>query len=345
MTQNEGLRVEKDEVRIKAAQVVTLVLVIVAVALAYVLTTGAGFKPRNDAIDGLAALVIGAFVVDRLLPFIPPWSAKRVGPAPAADLPAAQREAALVQRTGTLSERKIDIESLRWGFGAMLGLAFVAVTGMGAVEALTGQTTVIDEHIDRVIAVLAIAGGVKGLATITKGLNPPDDDAKQKEESGEAGEPELGWLPYVAGLTALIAAALLTLIWAGHKSGIVLTGSDTADDGTVSLVLRFGPLLVAAVVIQQLVERTFGSSITGPGKKLLTGAASVILGVIAAGLMHLYLLHNVGFFGTGTFADVLKNSSDGERMLDLFLTGVAIAAGTAPLHDLSAGIKKRTGTK
>jgi hypothetical protein len=333
MTKSEGLRVEKDEVRFEAAQLVTLVLVFIAVFLAYVLTSGAGFTPRNDAIDGLAGLAIGAFVVDRLLPFIPPWSATKVK-----GLTGEARKTAV-------EGRKIDIESLRWGFGAVLGLAFVALTGLGAVEALTGQKDVVNEHVDRVIAVLAIAGGVKGLATINKGLNPPDDEEEEAAPAQGGEDPELGWLPYVLGVVALVVAALLTLIWAGKTSGIELTGSEAAEDGTIGLVLRFGPLLVAAVVVQQLVERTFGSSITGPGKKLMTAAVTVILGVIAAGFMHLYLLHNVGFFGTGSFVDVLKGSSDTERMLDLFLTGVAIAAGTAPLHDLSAGIKKRTGTK
>jgi len=71
----------------------------------------------------------------------------------------------------------------------------------------------------------------------------------------------------------------------------------------------------------------------------------VLLGVLFARGFDLYLLHNLGFFGaegqpSQKFADALKGSSEGARLSDAFLTGVAIAAGTKPLHDLSSRLRK-----
>src|SRR5262245_45694563 len=63
------------EFRFARAQQLSLFLVVVAIVVVAVTAaenTGAGFIPRNAAIDGMAGLVFAAFIVDRLLPFIPP---------------------------------------------------------------------------------------------------------------------------------------------------------------------------------------------------------------------------------------------------------------------------------
>jgi hypothetical protein len=351
----------------------SLGLLILAVALAIVLDKGDGFSPRVETIDALAGLAIGAFCVDRLLTFIPPWTASK-----RADL------------------RTADIDTLRWGWGALLGAAFVGITGLGAVAALTASHDAIDPALDRVIAVLAIAGGVKGLARFKDALNPPTptsaedapalaaaqptptsaerapapgdtmptptsaekasaqgptkptptsaDEAPVPDDTEPPPEP---WL-YAIGVAALVVAGALAAILHGDQKGVELIGPDKLADGTIALVARFGTLFVAAVVVQQLVERSFASSITGPGKKLLTGSAAVILGVGAARLMDLYLLHNIGFFatpqGTGNLNAGLAASTSIERFADVMLTGLVIAAGTAPLHDLASALKRASGS-
>jgi hypothetical protein len=56
---------------VRRAQVVSFVLLVIAVLLAAVTKTGDGFAPRVDTIDALAGLALGAFAVDRLLPCVP----------------------------------------------------------------------------------------------------------------------------------------------------------------------------------------------------------------------------------------------------------------------------------
>ena len=69
----------------------------------------------------------------------------------------------------------------------------------------------------------------------------------------------------------------------------------------------------------------------------------MVLGVAAARIFDLYLLHNLGFFGTGTDLNAgITASTDAANWGDTFLTGVVIAAGTKPLHDLASRLKKAT---
>jgi uncharacterized membrane protein required for colicin V production len=150
-----------------------------------------------------------------------------------------------------------------------------------------------------------------------------------------------------AAPTALVAAAFIAYLFAGDKHGLELIAPDDVGDGTVALVARFGPLFLAAVVVQQLIERSFASSLTGQDKKLLTAAASVVLGIVAARLMDLYVLHNIGFFasagGTGGLDAALAHSSGFERGVDVLVTGLVIAAGTTPIHDLATMLKRASG--
>jgi hypothetical protein len=301
-------------------------LVLVAIVVTALQTTGDGFAPRVATIDALAGLAIGAFCVDRLVTFIPAWSA-------AADP----------------DTRKTDIGTLRWGWGALLGAVFVAITGIGAVNALTGGSDEINAHIDRVIAALAIAGGVTGLARLKDAMNPPKDTDATKTEVAPDAEtqppPSVG--AYVIGFLALVVAGAIAAAFHGDTHGLELLRQDKLADGTVALVVRFGPVVVAAVVVEQLIERSFAASLHGPDKKLLTAAAAVVLGVIAARLMDLYLLHNVGFFdtpaGAGNLDGALAASTSLERFTDVFMTGLVVAAGTAPLHDLASALRGASG--
>jgi hypothetical protein len=323
----------KTRFRVSPAAGLSMGLVAVAIGATVILSGGDGFSPRVPTLDALAGLAVAAFAVDRLLTFIPPLLA--------ANKP---------------GERARDIDTLRWGWGAALGAVFVWLTGLEAVAALTGGGEPIDPAIDRVIAVLAIAGGIKGLARVKDAVNPPNDtkgdmsgeEATQAVEDEEPVQPPPRLRAYLVGLAALVVAVVLAAFFAGDDTGLELIGTEAQDDGTMAVVVRFGPILVAAVVVEQLVERTFASSITGPAKKLLTASAAVVLGVVAARLMDLYLLHVIGFFGTspgaGGLEAALGDSTDAERVLDVVVTGLVIGSGTALLHDLAASVKRAPAT-
>lgn len=344
----------------------------VSVGLVFAVAAGGndGFGPRVPSIDALAGLTIGALFVDRLLTFVPPWVAAEKPP-----------------------QRQADLVLLRFGYGALLAALFVVVTGLGAVAPLTaGQTTVAD-GIDRAIAVLAIAGGVVGLAALLAGLNPPDEtDASGAEEAEAEGaaraagtdarvpppDPQVRAL----GLVLVVVAALVALVLLGDAKGTELLGTDPdaeqtpsvpapgaeLGDGAVALVVRFAPVILAAAIVEQLLERlilpllnaTWTRKLArrvGRGRRrrllqkmakkhnkpVVAGAIAVVLGVIGARLMDVYLLHNVGFFDQVAGELDLTGSTRAERWFDAFATGVVIAAGTKPLHDL--GSRLRTATE
>ena len=73
--------------------------------------TGDGFTPSVDTIDALAGLAVGAFIVDRLLAFVPP-----VGAAHDVD------------------QRAVDLSTLRFPYRAAIGALFVVVTRDMAID-------------------------------------------------------------------------------------------------------------------------------------------------------------------------------------------------------------------
>jgi hypothetical protein len=134
-------------------------------------------------------------------------------------------------------------------------------------------------------------------------------------------------------------AALLAL---GDKAGVELLASEKQADGTVALVVRFATVLVAAAIVEQIIERTVGTFYDDKANKpIVTGAVALVLGVLIARVMDLYLLHNVGFFGTTENLNAgLERSTDFEVWFDTFVTGAVIASGTKPLHDLGSRLSK-----
>jgi hypothetical protein len=90
-----------------------------------------------------------------------------------------------------------------------------------------------------------------------------------------------------------------TALALGDTAGTELLAADKQADGTIALVVRFATILVAAAIVEQIVERTAGTYAKAKrDKPLVTGAVSLVLGVLIARVMDLYLLHNLGFFGT-----------------------------------------------
>jgi hypothetical protein len=304
-------------------------LVIASVLFAALVDLGDGFTPRIETIDALAGLAIGALIVDRLLTFVPPLGAK---PDP--------------------KQREIDLTVLRLGYGAVLAAAFVSLTDLRAVKALTASDSIdLSAGVDRAIAVLALAGGVAGLARLLSAINPQPATDGNKDPNNAEGEggaddtiPPPSGTARIVGLIAVGVGAAVALFALGDKNGIDLLGPDKLADGTVALVVRFAPVLVAAAIIQELAE--FGGRAAGVAKHntpVVLGGIAVVLGVAAARIFDLYLLHNIGFFGTTqttTLNQSLAASSDLELWGDAFLTGLAIAAGTKPLHDFASRLRK-----
>jgi hypothetical protein len=360
------------------AAIMSFALAATGVVLALLVDAGDGFTPRVETLDTLAGLAIGAFVVERLLTFAPPILAYG----------ARGNSKTAAEREERIKKRSADIAFLRVGYGALFGGLFVMLTDLRAVKVLSpeGATETVSAGLDRVITTLAIAGGVAGLASLLGGLNPPattdpgesggpaSDNSGVRDENLTSGEgtaatrvakpdtreetaasdesavvPPPSDAAYVLGIIAVGVAAAVALFGANGKSGLELVAPSEQADGTVGLVVRFGIVILLAGVIQQVVERTVYPFVeAAEHRKIVTGAVSLVLGVIAALLIDLYLLHDIGFFGVGADETInagLAASSSTERWFDTFLTGVVIAAGTKPLHDLSAGIKKRAEKK
>jgi hypothetical protein len=323
---------------------------------------GDEFKPRVETLDALAGLVIGAFVVERLLTFAPPILAHG----------ARGNSATAAQREERIKQRSADISFLRVGYGVFFGGLFVMVTDLRAVKVLSpeGAAETVSAGLDRVIAALAIAGGVAGLASLLGAINPPaetdpdppaetdqdppaetDQDPPAETDQAGAGDavPPASDAAYVLGIIAVAIAAAIALFGADDKTGLELITPAEQADGTVGLIVRFGIVILLAGVIQQVVERTVYPFVeAAEHRKIVTGAASLVLGVIAARVIDLFLLHDIGFFGVGptdTINAGLAESSSTERWFDTFVTGVVIAAGTKPLHDLTSGLTKRVEKK
>lgn len=297
---------------------------------------GEEFKPRATTIDALAGLAIGAFFVDRLLTFVPVFGFVRKPP----------------------QERSADLDVLRLGYGALLGGIFVSITNLPAVRALTdGKAGDVNADADQAIAVLAIAGGVAGLSRVLSGLNPnPKTDGEKSKADTE--KPEAAKetpiraaddtidppspTARMIGVAGVVLAALAALHALGDKAGVELLASETQADGTVALVVRFATVLLAAAIVEQIVERTLGTYYeTKANKPILTGALALFLGVLIAWIMDLYLLHNVGFFGTTEDLNKALGEARGvEIWFDAFVTGAVIASTTKPLHDLNSRLRK-----
>lgn len=310
-------------------------------------SSGDGLVPRVATVDGLAGLVVGAFLVDRLLTFMPPTLWASHSPA----------------------EREAAVAVLRFGWGAVIAAVFVAVTGLQAVQALVGDAGDVSPELDRAFAVLAIAGGTVGLAGLSSALNPkPMTDQSLAKNPGKARvtDDEMPTMPpphgfaYLFGATMLgVAVVVAALKASGDSTGVDLLGAEAGADATAALVIRFGLLLLAAGVVQQLValvDRTLINAkmpVAEEARGLVLGGLAVVLGVLFAAGLDVYLLHNLGFFGTapgvagaGSAVDAaLASATDAERIFDLFITGVVIAAGTKPLNDLSMRLRtaKRDG--
>jgi hypothetical protein len=293
-----------------------------------------GFAPRVKTIDALAGLTLGALFVDRLLTFVPVFLV-RADP----------------------DERKIDLDYLRLGYGALIGGIFVSLTNLQAVEALAGAKSaeVVAAPIDRLFAVLVIAGGVIGLARITNALNPKATDGKKKAADAKAAgadvlPPPPTGVARAIGLGAVALTALLAWIFLVDKQTVALLTPETGADGTLSLVVRFGVVLIGAAIVEQVVERTVGRYYeVKHNKAVAQAAASLVLALVVTWLLDLLLLHNVGFFGAGEDVNaVLRSSTDAEIWFDVFATATIIAAGTKPLHDLGSRLRKvkdpQTGT-
>ncbi len=298
---------------------------VLVAGLAALVDLGTEFHPRDKTIDALAGLAIGAFLIDRLLTFVPVFGVRK-----------------------DPKERAADLDWLRLGWGALLAAIFVSLTDLRAVDVLSGgQDTGMSPAVDRLVATFAIAGGVAGLARLLSAINPPKPTDGKKSAAdapreGDTSIPPPSLSARVFGLAMVAVAAAIALVSIDDTEGLRLLVPETQGDGTVAIALRFGVVILAAAIVEQLLERLVAPWLTKNNKPIVVGAVAVVLGVLMARGFDLYLLHNLGFFGEAnqSFEAAIEGSSKAARWGDTFLTGVAIAAGTKPLHDLSSRLRK-----
>lgn len=122
-------------------------------------------------------------------------------------------------------------------------------------------------------------------------------------------------------------------------------GTDFKQDGlrtpTNATFVAFAVFFIAALAIERLLEPIAGliEMFTRSGDRLqaranvgsVTTGAAVVLGVLASGLLGLFLVESVA----SQFPEVYLN-----RTVDVLISGLALGAGTKPLHDLIGRIEK-----
>lgn len=111
-------------------------------------------------------------------------------------------------------------------------------------------------------------------------------------------------------------------------------------------------LFVGALAIERLTELLIapwvGSLERKTTRNIFIGSVASLLGVLVAGGLGLYLMETLSGpdVTLHTPGDVAAAQGRGHigwiRTLDVFVTGMAIAGGTKPLHDLISGLEKRT---
>lgn len=111
-------------------------------------------------------------------------------------------------------------------------------------------------------------------------------------------------------------------------------------------------LFVGALAIERLTELLIapwvGSLERKTTRNIFIGSVASLLGVLVAGGLGLYLLEILSgpVVTLHTPGNVATSQGRGHigwiRTLDVFVTGMAIAGGTKPLHDLISGLEKRT---
>lgn len=105
--------------------------------------------------------------------------------------------------------------------------------------------------------------------------------------------------------------------------------------------VAFALFFIAALAIERLLEpiASLIEMLTRSGSRLQTRAnvssvttgAAVVLGVLASGLLGLFLIESVA-------SEFVSNNLN--RTVDVLISGLAMGAGTKPLHDLIGRIEK-----
>lgn len=137
----------------------------------------------------------------------------------------------------------------------------------------------------------------------------------------------------VAAALLLLALVLAWLFNAGSTTGV------QAKPGFDALVAFY----VVTQAIERVIEVIFwvweivDPDLKADERKVLGLALGTLLGVIVSSAFGLYFLGAVT-----TFDDA--GGGGGNRILDVLVTGLVIAGGSKPLHDLVSVIEKRSTT-
>jgi hypothetical protein len=327
---------------------------------------GDGFKPRVETVDEFAGLVIGAFFVDRLVTFAWPTLARRNPAERDADLDVvrvgwgALFGAVFVMATDLRAVAALS-EGTQIGAGWDRAIAVLAIaTGLAGLariqSALNPKVTDGNRKGTTTLMTRSPETEVEVQAVPTEEVQAvPSQEVQAGASTPPPATPALpppAPIAYVVGIAGVVLALVASIVIVGaqdDKTGLDLKGlAEQANaTGTVDVIIRFGPVLVAAVIVEQMLEKLLAPYIPSHNKPLIIGGVATFVSVLFARWgFDLYLLHNVGFFGvdgTEAFNDAIADSQekDSARLwFDAFATGVVIAAGTKTLHDLSDRLRK-----
>jgi zinc transporter ZupT len=144
------------------------------------------------------------------------------------------------------------------------------------------------------------------------------------------------WLAPAFLVTALTLAGALSFMF-----GYLVEQPSVRID-TSGFIITAG-LFVGALAIERMTELLIApwvGDIHGKaGRTVVIGSVTAVLGVITAGSLGLYLLE---ILTSGTIHTGPNTDNDLIRSIDILVTGMAIAGGTKPLHDLLSSLEKRT---
>ncbi len=152
------------------------------------------------------------------------------------------------------------------------------------------------------------------------GLPAPNTDGHDRDQAGTN-------LAHGAAATATAARAAAT----------------TPATNGVAAVARKNAVKLAAAAQADLDQRR-------ADKTIAYWALASVLGVMLSATLGLYLLHTVGLRGDGLSAGGAWtgspwNAAGIRHMLDLLATGLALGAGTKPLHDLISNLQTSKNNK
>ncbi len=176
-----------------------------------------------------------------------------------------------------------------------------------------------------------------------RSISPSEDVRTGSREDSPVTRAIMRWPPLAPWIAAssVILTVVLSLVfgWAARPALVIDTSGFVVVAG----------LFVGALAIERLTELLIapwvGALPHKTARSIVIGSVASVFGVLVAGGLGLYLLEIFTSEVLHTPAELAaaegRTSTWLIRSLDVFVTGMAIAGGTKPLHDLISGLEVR----